>query len=37
LQRFWLVYTQQKTDRVHADDSVEKMVAVPNRLQKVNG
>jgi len=29
--------TQQKTDRVHVEDSVEKMLAVPNRLQKVNG
>jgi len=27
---------QQKTDQVHAED-VEKALAVPNRLQKVNG
>ena len=26
-----------ETDRVHAEDSVEKMLAVSNRLQKVNG
>jgi len=28
---------QQKTDRVHAEYSVEKLLAVPNRLQRVNG
>ena len=29
--------TQLKTDRVHSEDSVEKMLAVPNRLQQANG
>jgi len=33
----WLGHTQRKTDRVYAEDPVEKMLAVPNRLQKVNG
>jgi len=28
---------QQKNDQVHAEDPVEKMLAVPNRLQKVSG
>jgi len=27
---------QQKIDRVHAEDPTEKMLAVPNRLKKVN-
>ena len=29
--------TQKKTNRVHAEDTLKKMLVVPNRLQNVNG